>query len=323
MYAPTSNEEALEIYRKLSLIRQAQEAIVREYPKDEIKTPVHLGIGLEGISVGVAHNLPPNTRSFGQLRNHGQYLAVTDETDEYFGELYGRVTGTGGGKAGSMHLSSPARGLISNSGIVAGTISLAVGSGLAAKYTGTNDLTVCMFGDGAVDEGEFWESLNFACLHGLRVLFVCEDNDVAIYTNGSERRGYKAIVDPVRGYDCHVIEGDGTDVLEVIDVVKQALDKIDQEPKPAFICLTWDRIIDHVGITMDADVGWRERPTDKHILEVDAVHKYKQYLISRDVDLAAIKKISDDNEERIQSSISKAKAAPFPGEQHLYQGLFA
>ena len=323
MYIPSSDEEALEIYRKLTLIRQAQEAIVREYPKDEIKTPVHLGIGLEGISVGVAHNLPPNTRSFGQLRNHGQYLAVTDEMDDYFGELYGRVTGTGGGKAGSMHLSHPEKGLISNSGIVAATISLAVGSGLAAKYTGTDQLTVCMFGDGAVDEGEFWESLNFACLHRLKVLFVCEDNDLAIYTDSSQRRGYEAIVNPVSGYNCHVLEGDGTDVLETIYVVKQALDKMDQDPKPAFVCLSWERIIDHVGILMDAEVGWREPPTSEHILSVDAVRKYKQYLQSRDIDLDVIEKIIEDNESRIQASILKAKAAPFPGEEHLYQGLFA
>ena len=106
-------------------------------------------------------------------------------------------------------------------------------------------------------------------------------------------------------------------------VVKQALDKMDQDPKPAFVCLSWERIIDHVGILMDAEVGWREPPTSEHILSVAAVHKYKQYLHSRDIDLDVIEKIIEDNESRIQASILKAKAAPFPGEEHLYQGLFA
>ena len=116
--------------------------------------------------------LPPNTKSFGQLRNHGPYLAITGETDRFFGELYGKVTGTSSGKGGSMHLSSPEHHLIATSGIVASTISLAVGAGFAAKYRDTDEISVAMFGDAAVEEGEFWESLNFACLHRLRVLLV-------------------------------------------------------------------------------------------------------------------------------------------------------
>ena len=249
MYVPQSEAEALEIYRKMSLVRQCQETIVREYPKDEIKTPVHLGIGLEGISIGITHSIPASAKSFGQLRNHGQYLGVTDETDRYFAELYGKVSGTSSGKGGSMHLSSPEHNLISTSGIVSSTIALAVGAGFAAKYRGTDDISVAMFGDAAVEEGEFWESLNFACLHKLRVLFACEDNDLAIYTFGQDRRGFKckSISTAVQGFDCHVLLGDGTDVLEVIQVVRQALDLMEHDPKPVFLHLKWYRAIDHVG----------------------------------------------------------------------------
>jgi pyruvate dehydrogenase E1 component alpha subunit len=324
LYTPTSEAEALEIYRKLSLIRQCQETIIREYPKDEIKTPVHLGIGLEGISVGVTHCLPPDTRSFGQLRNHGEYLSITGETDKFFGELYGKVTGTGGGKAGSMHLSSIEHGLMSTSGIVASTIPLAVGGAFAAKYRGTDQIALAMFGDAAVEEGEFWESLNFACLHQLRVLFVCEDNDLSIHTFGKDRRGFrdKSIAAAVGGFDCHVFEADGTDVLVVIDTVKKALDVMNSDPKPAFLHLKWFRFLEHVGPNTDFHVGYRPKPLDEEFTATDPVYKYTQFLLSRGFDASQLRKIREELALQVEGSVSRAKAAPYPTEEDLYKGIF-
>jgi TPP-dependent pyruvate/acetoin dehydrogenase alpha subunit len=323
MYQPDSAAEALEIYRKLCLVRQCQEAIIREYHKDEIKTPVHLGIGLEGISIGVTHCLPPNTKSFGQLRNHGQYLGVTGETDKFFGELYGKVTGTGGGKAGSMHLSSPGHGLMSTSGIVASTISLAVGAGFAAKYNQTDDIAVAMFGDAAVEEGEFWESLNFACLHGLRVLFVCEDNDLAIHISGSDRRGFKhkSITAPVQGFDCHVFDGDGTDVLAVIEIVKNAIDLMMRDHKPAFLNFQWLRKLEHVGPNTDFHIGYRTEPTEEELELADPVYKYEQFLLSDEFDPNQLQKIREEVGLQIIGSIERAQAAPYPTEEDLYRGV--
>ena len=323
VYTPESDAEALEIYRKLSLIRQCQERIIKEYPDDEIKTPVHLGIGLEGISVGVAQCLPPNTKAFGQLRNHGQYLAMTQETDKFFGELYGKVTGTGGGKAGSMHLASSEHGLISTSGIVASTISLAVGAAFAAKYRGTRDIAVALFGDAAVEEGEFWESLNFACLHQLRVLFVCEDNDLAIHTFGADRRGYKnkSIATAVQGFDCHVFEGDGTDVLVVIDAVRKAICRMDQDPKPTFLELKWIRLLEHVGPNTDFHVGYRRELNIEEIQGGDPIYKYEQFLYSRGFDVARLRTIREELARQIETSVGHAKAAPFPTGEDLYKGV--
>ena len=323
MYSPSSDQEALEIYRKLTLIRQCQEAIIREYPKDEIKTPVHLGIGLEGISVGVAHCLPPDTKSFAQLRNHGQYLSVTGETDRFFGELYGRVTGTGGGKAGSMHLSSPQHGLITASGIVASTIPLAVGAAFAAKYRGTDDITVAMFGDAAIEEGEYWESLNFACLHGLKVLFVCENNDMAIHTFSANRRGFKSIAGVMRGFDCHVFEDDGTDVRNVIGTVKNAISDMQRDSKPAFTCFSWYRSLEHAGPYTDWDAGYRPKPSDEELNEQDPVLKYERFLISQEIDPSRMQEVRDQASCQIEESMRKAKSAAYPSQEHLFQGVFA
>lgn len=323
MYTPRTAAEALEIYRKLSLIRQCEETIIAEYPKDEMKTPVHIGIGLEGVSVGVAHLLPPNTKSFGQPRNHGQYLAITGETDQFFGELYGKVTGTGAGKAGSMHFCSPEYGLISTSGIVASTISLAVGAGLAAKYLGTNDLALAMFGDAAIEAGEFWESLNFACLHQLRVLFVCEDNDLAVHTFGGDRRGFSSIAGVMREFDCYCFEGDGTDVRIVLEVMQQAVELMGRNPKPAFVCFKWFRFLEHVGPNTDFHIGYRPQPDPAQQRALDPVYKYEQFLLTEGYDSVQLERIRHEVTVQIQRSVERALAAAYPTEADMYKGVFA
>jgi len=315
--------ESLEIYRKLLLIRRCQERIVEEYPKDEMKTPVHLGVGLEGISVGVNHVLPPGTKSFGQLRNHGQYLAITGETDAYFGELFGKVTGTGAGKAGSMHLCSPEHGLISTSGVIASTIPLAVGAGLAAKYNGTSEVAVAMFGDAGIEEGEYWDCFNFACLHKLRVLFVCEDNDLAIFTWGHERRGYKSITRVMRAFDCYVDEGDGTDVRAVLDITRRALNMMVDDPKPAFLRFKHYRFLEHVGPNTDWHIGFRPKPSEGELQQLDPVWKYERYLLTDGTLPAELQRIRAGVDAQIEKSITAARAARFPGEAELYEDLFA
>jgi TPP-dependent pyruvate/acetoin dehydrogenase alpha subunit len=314
--------DALDVYRKLILIRRCQERIIAEYPQDEIKTPVHLGIGLEGVSVGVAHRLPLGTKSFGQLRNHGQYLALTGETDAYFLELYGKIGGTSDGKAGSMHLCAPGAGLLSTSGIVAATIPLAVGAGLAAKYRGSDAIAVAMFGDAAIEEGEYWDAFNFACLHGLRVLFVCEDNDLSIHTFGRDRRGFRSIAGAMRGWDCHVFEGDGTDVRMVLDVTGQALAAMSRDPKPAFTVFRWFRFLEHVGPNTDFHIGYRSAPSEAERLALDPVHRYEQWLLAHGVERTLLARIRSAIDDQIDRSVAAAKAAPYPDGRHLTEHLF-
>ena len=322
MYNPSSEAENLLIYRKLSLIRQATDFIISEYPSDQIKTPVHLGLGLEGVSVGVAHLLSPQTKHFGQLRNHGQYLAVSGETDKFFAELYGKVTGMGSGKAGSMHLSSVEHGMMGTSGIVGSTISLAVGAAFAEKYQGTDAITVAMFGDAGMEEGEFWESLNFACLHKLKVMFVCEDNDIAIHTFGQQRRGFKSITEGVSGFDCNVYEGDGTDVRSVLDAVQRAKNKMMEDSKPAFLCFKWFRFLEHVGPNTDWWMGYRPEPSVEELKVLDPVHNFEEYLHTQEISEEQLQEVRASVESQIQGSVEKAKAARYPGPDELKEWVF-
>ena len=181
---------------------------------------------------------------------------------------------------------------------------------------------MAMFGDGAVEEGDFWESLNLACLHRLRLLFVCEDNGLAAQTHGVERRGFPDIREIVNGFNCHTFDGDGTNVLHVIEAVKLLLDDMQRRPQPAFACFKWCRFNEHVGPNTDWDKGYRAMPSREEQDAQDPVRNYERWLVARYTG-KQIRRIHDEVHQQIEASIVRAKAAPHPGAAELYQGVFA
>jgi len=314
-------EEALKLYRKLYLARRSEEKIGEEYFKDGMKTPVHLGIGGEAIPVGVCHSLPEGYKAFGTYRNHALYLTMTDDTDGFFAELYGKATGGGKGKAGSMHLCAPEKGLIATSAVVASTIPVAVGVALANAYQGSKDFVAVFFGDGAIEEGTFWESLNFACLRKLRVLFVCEDNDLAIHTPTSERQGFGTILEAISGFKCYADEADGHNVLEVISATSQMVKNMFEQPKPGFIRFPYLRFLEHVGPRGDFNVGYRPRPEKREMERLDPLQVYEQSLLSMGCSEKELWVVKSEVQEQIDRSVEAAESAPFPEPAELYRDV--
>src|SRR5262245_15570518 len=160
------------IYRSLRRIRRAEEEVARIYPSDKIKSPVHLSIGQEAVSVGICDVLRPDDAVSPTYRGHAAFLAKGGSLRGLMAELYGKAAGVAGGKGGSMHLIDPPHNVIGTSAVVGTTIPVALGYALAFKRTRTDRVVVSFFGDGATEEGVFTESLNFAALHKLPVLFV-------------------------------------------------------------------------------------------------------------------------------------------------------
>lgn len=316
-------EDARALYRTLVLARRVEEKIREEYSKDEMKTPVHLGIGGEAIPVGVCHCLPPGTKTFGTYRNHALYLAVTDDAEGFFAELYGKATGPGKGKAGSMHLSAPERGLMATSAVVGTSIPLAVGAALANAYRRADDLVAAFFGDGAVEEGVFWESVNFACLRRLRILFVCEDNGLAIHTPATERQGFRSIPEAVRGFECHVASGDGSDLLNVIATTREVLGRMATDPKPGFLHLSYLRFLEHVGPREDFDAGYRRRPTPEELERLDPVSRFAAELQRSGFSAEELLVVSEAVDEQIRAGVRAAQKAPFAPPSELYTDVFA
>ena len=310
------------LYRDMFLCREAEEAICREYMSDVMKTPMHMSMGGEAIAAGICRALGVQDQLVGTYRSHAIYLCRTGETDLFFAEMYGKATGMAHGKGGSMHLSAPEAGLISTSAIVASGIPVAVGAAFANRRQGNGKVVAVFFGDGAVDEGVFWESLNAACLWKLPVLFICEDNGLAVHTPKEVRHGYSDLSEIVAQYRCSVFRDDTTDVERIHDLAGQAIRAIVTDGRPAFLHLRYYRYLEHVGVCEDFKAGYRNRAVFDRWQAHDPVHLQRDRLLARGLN-TELDLLEQQVREQVKTSIQRAEAAPYPEPSDLYQDLFA
>src|SRR5205807_716014 len=201
------------LYRALLRIRRVEEEVARVYPTDRIKSPVHLSIGQEAVSVGVCEALRPDDVVFGTYRGHAMYLAKGGDLKAMVAELYGKAAGCTKGKGGSMHLIDPEAGVMGTSAVVGTTIANAAGYAYALKTRRAQAIVVSFFGDGATEEGVFAETLNFAVLKRLPILFVCENNGYAIHTKQSQRQGKPDIRGRAEAFGLPAERLDGNDLV--------------------------------------------------------------------------------------------------------------
>src|SRR5579862_1712328 len=235
------------LYRNLYRIRRVEEQIIEYYPTDKIKSPVHLSIGQESVAVGVCAALRPEDIAFGTYRGHALYLAKGGDLPQMIAELYGKVDGCARGKAGSMHLIDVAAGMMGTSAIVATTIPHAVGYALVAKMRKSDFIVVSVFGDGATDEGVYHESMNFAALKKLPILFVYENNQYAIYSHVRERMPAPNFRERAQAYRIPAALVEDGDTLAMHREVKRATGEIRSGHGPQFIEAQTYRWRDHVG----------------------------------------------------------------------------
>lgn len=288
-------------------IRRAEERVIEIYPSDRIQSPVHLSIGQEAIAVGVCEPLSTDDPLFGSYRSHAFFLAKGGSMRDMFAELYGKATGGCGGKAGSMHLTAPEVGFMGSSAVVASTIPNAVGAALAARRRGTTQVIVTVFGDGATEEGVYHESLNFAALHQLPVLFVCENNGLAVHSKLGDRQAYD-ICSHASTYGITTEQcAEGWDFVRVSDVAGRAVDEIRSGGGPRFIEYQTYRYQEHVGIGCDHDVGYRERASLEAWQAHDPLRNEPELVEAFE---AAIR-------EEIDDAVQFAEESPWPGPEHL------
>ena len=311
----------LELYRTMYLIRAAELLIQKHYNEDEMKTPMHMSMGQEAIAAGVCHALRSQDQVLGTYRSHGLYLAKTQESDRFFAEMYGKATGPCGGKAGSMHLFAPESGLICTSAIVASHIPVAIGAAFANKVNANGQVVVVFFGDGAIDEGAFWESFNMACLKQLPILFVCEDNGYAVHTPAQGRHGYKDILAIAAQFDCNVFASDSTDVHVIYELTQEALRMMAESNRPCFLHLKYYRYLEHVGIHEDFKAGYRSQREFETWRAVDPLSLQRTRLASM-VCEDDIRVLEEQVDKQVQRSKEKAQAAPLPELSALCEGVF-
>lgn len=263
----------LELYKTMYLIRACEEAIIKYYPENEMKTPMHMSAYSEHISSAICLALGDKAQIFSSYRSHAPFLARTGDSDQFFLEMYGKKESVIGGRGGSMHLCYPEKGFIMSSAIVASQIPVACGYAWANKMKKNDKIVVVFFGDGAVEEGCFWESLNIACLMKIKIIFVYEDNDLAVYTSKKERKGYDSFVDIVKQFNCKVESYLGLDGKVIYEIVKEYIDS--DIRTPLFLETKYYRHLEHVGINEDYEAGYRV----KSDYEVDPVKVQREKLV--------------------------------------------
>lgn len=238
-------------------IRRIEEALADRYAEQEMRCPMHLCIGQEAIAVGVCAALSAEDAVFSNHRAHGHYLAKGGNLDAMVAELYGRAGGCCGGRGGSMHLIDLEAGFLGATPIVGGTVPLAVGSAWAASLTQERRLTVVFFGDGCFEEGVVHESMNFASLHKLPVIFVCENNNFSVYTHLDERQPERPIYRLAEAHGMAAYTGDGNNVEEVLAIARNAIALARQGQGPQFMELHTYRWREHCGPNFDDYLNYR------------------------------------------------------------------
>ena len=238
-----------QIIYKMLLCRRFDEEIISRYKKQLIRCPVHLSISQEAIAVGVCHHLRKEDSVFSTHRNHSHYLAKGGNLEKFTLEIYGKADGCNGGRGGSMHALDVDVNFFSCP-IVASAIPLAVGAALANKIDGNGNIVVCFFGDAAVEEGVFHESMNFASLMQLPIIFVCENNGYSIDTHISRRQPYRDIRSLAKAHSMITYHMTG-DVFETADTFKMIIDSMRQVIRPYFV--RFDTIRSHVHCGVDKE----------------------------------------------------------------------
>ena len=302
--------DAVKAYRKMYLIRHVEEEIARRYYPTADKTqspmrcPVHLSIGQEGVAVGVAMAVPKGSHAYSTHRCHAHYLAWGGDLDAMVAELYGKASGCSRGLAGSMHLHDESVGFMGTSAIVGSSVSLAVGDAFSARCAGNDRITVAFGGDAVLETGQFWEALNFARLHSLRILFVIEDNGLATATPKSKRQS--KVFDPSR---MNIANSDSA--ADVFHMVEWA---IKDGWWPLIVKVPTRRFYVHVGTDRMPEYAIYPEDDPLQIAHSDAANYVLANNPSYNARLARMVVDAEQPKirERVAAVFERAEAAPWP-----------
>ena len=271
----------VELFRSMLRIRLVEEAIAEAYPRQEMRCPVHLSIGQEAVAAGAAAGLAQGDHAMSGHRSHAHYLAKGGDLRAMLAELMGRQDGCCHGRGGSMHLIDRAVGFIGAVPIVGSTIPIAVGLAFADKLRGQTKVTAAFFGEAATEEGVFHESANFASLHRLPVIFVCENNLYSVYSPMSVRQpSHREVFQQAQGHGIPAEQVDGNDPEAVFLSVKKARSRAASGGGPTFIEYKTYRWREHCGPGFDNHIGYREEAEFLEWKKKDPLETYRRKLLA-------------------------------------------
>jgi acetoin:2,6-dichlorophenolindophenol oxidoreductase subunit alpha len=312
-----------EMYRSMLRIRRFEEVIGECADAGEFRGPTHLYIGQEAVAVGVCSALRRDDYVFGGHRSHGHYLAKGGDLRQLAAEIYARETGCSRGRGGSMHLTAPDIGLMGTSALVGGGIGTGVGVALASVLQKRDSVTAIFFGDGAIEEGVFHESLNFAALKRLPVIFVCENNLYSSHLHIVERQPTQAIFRHAEPYGIIGERLDGNDVSEVYHHASRAVQRARQGEGPTLLeCCTY-RWRGHVGPNWDLDKGLRTQEEVYAWVDRCPIKRHGERLAEQRLLSAADQdRIAQEVEAEVADAIAFARSSPTPSPADLLRFVY-
>jgi pyruvate dehydrogenase E1 component alpha subunit len=284
---------------------------------------MHLSTGSEAVSVGICSALEKSDFVIGGHRSHGVYLAKNGSLNQFMSELFGKANGCSGGRGGSMHLISPENGVLGTTPILGATIPIGVGSGLASKIKSDESITAIFFGDGATDEGVFYESLNLAALYELPVIFVCENNGYSIFQEQKDRTKLDNISTRGEAFGVPGFVVDGNDVMSVFEITKKILPMV-RLGKPILLECKTNRWRQHVGAKYDFEIGFGTKKDLENVIENrDPIKILTTYVLSKNLmKEAEILKISKMVQNEVKESLEYARKSEIPQLSSFYDFEF-
>ena len=319
------NITALKLYERMLKIRHTEETIAERYSQWKMRCPTHLSTGQEAVAAGVCSALRIDDFVLSTHRCHAHYLAKGGDLNKMIAEIYGKVTGCTSGKGGSMHLIDKSVGFMGSTSIVGNTIPLAVGLGLSIKLQKTDQVSCVFFGDAAAEEGVFFESINFAVLKELPVLFICENNLYSVYSPLSVRqpKGRK-IFEMARGLGITSEQVDGNNCLEVYSKTRAAIENIRKGKGPYFIEFGTYRWREHCGPFFDNDLGYRTEEEFMIWKERDPLMLLKKQLSEQGIiGLKDIKEMKKTIQLEVDEAFDFAESSPFPKHTEAFLNLYS
>ena len=316
---PTSRK--VDFLRQMMLIRRFEERAAEMYTRGRVGGFLHLYIGEEAIATGVMATLEPRDKIVTHYRDHGHALARGLDTNAAMAELYGKAPGMSKGKGGSMHFFDTSKGFMGGHAIVGAQMPLAVGFALAAKYRGEDAITVCILGDGAVNQGEFHESINLAALWRLPVLFLLENNGFGMGTRVERACAQPEIYLLAERHNVKAKRTGGMNVLEVYQAAREAVSYVRAGNGPYFLELETYRFRGH---SMADPVEYRQQQEDEPWLALDPIPTLREELLSgEEFSQIDVDRLTEEVEAEIDRALQFAEDSPFPAAAELYTDIYA
>ncbi len=314
-------ETLLKLLNQMILIRRLEEKCAEAYSLGKIGGFCHLYIGQEAVAVGALSALRPDDYVLTSYRDHGHALVKGISPDEIMAELYGKAGGCSAGKGGSMHLFDAGVNFLGGHGIVGGQIPLGTGVAFASKYKGTDQVTLCFFGEAAVNQGAFHESLNMAQLWKLPCIYICENNQYGMGTSLQRAMSLHDVSKKADAYEMASEFIDGMDVLAVREAVERAVERARRDYLPTLLEVRTYRFMGH---SMSDPGNYRTRTEIEKHQERDPIKLFtaslKEKGILTDDHLAAIEK---EVREQVEHAARFADESPEPDPAELYTDIYA